>query len=212
MLTLPLQNVKVRTRPQTGKIFFTSADLLHFPEWPKGPLIELLNGELYMVPSPSIRHQRISSEIHYQIKDFLKNKNLGEVIPAPVDVVLTDEDTVVPDIVYVSNSKRELIGENNIHGAPDLAIEIVSTNRRHDYVEKKELYEHYAVNEYWVVDPYELKVSVFVLNQEKKYGAPAGYDFNEEIPVISISGLSIRLSGLVETLKSPKVQPDESIE
>ena len=153
----------------------------------------MLNGELYRVLSLSIRHQELRSEIHYQIKVFLKKNNVVRVNFAPVDVILSDEDTVVPDIVFVSNDRGQLIGENNIHGAPNWIVEIVSTNRKHDYVEKKELYERFGVHEYWIVDPIESIVQVYLLNQRNEFSSPLTYQFIDQIPVESISGLRIQL-------------------
>jgi len=57
--------------------------------------------------------------------------------------------------VFIKKSNEEIIKENNIDGIPDLVIEIVSANRKKDFIIKKEVYERYKVPEYWIVDPSE---------------------------------------------------------
>ncbi len=193
MTTLPLQNVKIRIRPENGKIYFTVSDIQKFHEWPEGPLIELINGELFLVPSPTIEHQEISSEIHYQLKAFLKEHPIGKVFPAPVDVILTEEDLTIPDIVFILDEKKKIIKTKNIKGIPDFIIEIVSSNKKQDYVEKKELYEKSKVNEYWIVDPHEEKVLVYLLTQDMSYKEPKEYKITDSIPVKMIEGLIIKI-------------------
>ena len=64
-------------------------------------------------------------------------------------------DVVVPDLIYFTPARfKEVVGEKNAQGAPDLAIEILSpSTRRRDEILKRRLYERTGVNEYWVVDP-----------------------------------------------------------
>ena len=86
---------------------------------------ELIEGELYMVPAPGFYHQTISMNISHPLKKFIKENNLGAIIYAPFDVVLSETDVVQPDIIFVSKGKLGLITEKNLRGAPDLAIEVM---------------------------------------------------------------------------------------
>ena len=79
-----------------------------------------------------------------------------------MDVVLSEHDIVQPDLLFVSDARSSIIEEKNIQGAPDLLIEILSEgNRRHDEVRKRDLYESYGVQEYWVVDPVLETIKVY---------------------------------------------------
>lgn len=193
MSTLPLKEAKLRIRKSNGKIYFTVEDLIRFPEYPEGPLVELIDGELFMTPSPNIIHQKISSELHYQIKDYLKNNKLGQVFTAPIDVKLSEEDLTIPDIVFVETGKEKIIEEQLINGSPNLIIEIVSTNKKQDYVVKKDMYEKFQVKEYWIVDPTEKIILVYLLQENKKYGQAFEYKITDKVPVKEIKTLYLQL-------------------
>ena len=88
---------------------------------------ELLDGELFMVPAPNIKHQVVSAEIHTQLGRFIKDRGLGTLVYAPCDVRLSDNDVVQPDLLFVSREREHLLsGGQNVQGAPDLVVEILS--------------------------------------------------------------------------------------
>ena len=105
------------------KARLTYEDYLTLPDEKR---YELIEGDLYMVPAPDFYHQIISRNIEFLLWGFIKKRNLGTVVHAPVDVVLTTEDVIQPDILYISNERRGIITGRNVTGAPDLVIEILS--------------------------------------------------------------------------------------
>jgi Uma2 family endonuclease len=93
-------------------------------------------------------------------------KNLGEVFTAPFDVILDNENVLQPDILFVSKDRQNIIGENNIQGAPDLSIEIISASSAYsDFVKKKQIYARFGVKEFWVVIPEEEAVEIHILKE-----------------------------------------------
>ncbi|HET9270267.1 MAG TPA: Uma2 family endonuclease [Vicinamibacterales bacterium] len=130
----------------------TYDDFVHFPD--DGNRHELIDGEHYVTPSPSRRHQAIVRELLGQIWSYLKQHPVGEVFGAPFDVVFSDFDVVEPDLLFVSRERAGVITEKNVQGAPDLVVEVGSpATRRRDEKAKLQLYERFGVREYWVVDP-----------------------------------------------------------
>ena len=123
---------------------------------------ELLDGDLVMVAAPNLRHQKVQLELAIQLGQFIKNEALGRLLIAPCDVVLSDTDVVQPDLLFVSREREHLLsGGENVQGAPDLVIEILSpatADRDRGY--KRELYDRCGVTEYWLVDPMAETVSV----------------------------------------------------
>ncbi len=104
-------------------------------ELPEGTHAELIDGELFMMAAPSTKHQRIVSELHYLLKDFIK-KNHGscEVFPSPFAVFLNADDSIYlePDLSVICDKKK--LTDKGCYGAPDWIIEIVSpTSRQRDY-------------------------------------------------------------------------------
>jgi len=92
----------------------------------------------------------------------VEGKNLGRVYDASFDVVFSKEDVVQPDILFISKARSKIITEEEIRGAPDLVIEIFSpATAERDRTYKKTLYARHGVQEYWIVDPSEVKVCPF---------------------------------------------------
>lgn len=134
------------------RLKLTYEDFLGFPE--DGKRHELIDGEHYVTPAPSIRHQSIVAALTHWLRAHVLEAGLGLVLPAPVDVVLSEHDVVEPDLVFVSEERRDRVTEPNIQGAPDLVVEVLSdSTRRRDEITKRHLYELYGVREYWLIDP-----------------------------------------------------------
>ena len=142
---------------------------------------ELINGQIVnMSPSPNIKHQQISGEIFYTIKDYIK-KNDGKckVFEAPTDVKLNDDTIIIPDLFIACNPDN--FDEQKYNGAPDWIIEIVSPNNsERDYKDKLLLYKSACVKEYWIIDPTNEMVIVYLFGQPN---VTEFYTFNDTITV-----------------------------
>ena len=125
---------------------------------------ELLDGDLLMVPAPTTTHQRISRNLEVRLYEYCQRTGVGEVLDSPVDVVLGEADArevVQPDILLVAKERLSIIAEEEVRGAPDLVVEILSTGTEHrDRGYKKILYGRYGVREYWIVDPADRAIEV----------------------------------------------------
>ena len=131
---------------------------------PEGTLAELINGQLYMSPAPSNKHQWFLIALVKTLDDFVKTNRLGKILIAPSDVYLDEESNAVqPDLYFISNqNSSQPLEDSPYKGIPDLIVEILSvSNSKHDLVTKKNLYERFGIKEYWIVDPGTTEVSVF---------------------------------------------------
>ena len=107
---------------------------------------EIIDGNLLMAPAPDTWHQGWISELHLIFQHHVKRAKLGQVFLSPVDVVLDQENTVQPDLVFVSAANAGIIQRRAIFGVPDLLVEIVSPSSvRRDRYEKRELYSRFGV-------------------------------------------------------------------
>ena len=147
-----------------------------YAKTPEGERWELIDGELIMPPSPKEAHQSVQADLGASMHLFVREKDLGRVYFAPFDVVLSDIDTVQPDLLFVSKEQLHIITDDNIQGAPDLVVEIRSpSTARQDWTVKRELYARHGVKEYWLVDPEAATVSVLLLeNGELKVSGVYG--------------------------------------
>ncbi|MDN3512998.1 MAG: Uma2 family endonuclease [Candidatus Brocadia sp.] len=154
---------------------------------------ELIEGELYMVPAPGFQHQTISRNLGVVLWEFVKENNLGTVLYAPFDVVLSETDVVQPDIIFLSKERMDLMTEKNLRGAPDLAIEILSsTTKERDKLVKKRLYGDYGVKEFWIVDPDKETVEIMVW-KETGFGTFGIYCIDDELTSPLLKGFRLDL-------------------
>lgn len=174
---------------QNPQIKFTYRDYLLLPEQDRR---ELIYGDFYMAPAPNIRHQNILANLGMILRDFVRRNRLGVVLLAPTDVVLSDLNVVQPDILYISNERRDIITENNISGAPDLVVEILSpSTASRDRELKLNLYARFGVREYWIVDPDGSSAQVMELGTEG-YDTIRSYD-SGEVESLVIPGFRIAI-------------------
>lgn len=128
---------------------------------------ELIGGKLYGVPAPSVIHQMVAGNLYFMLRQHVGENNLGVVISAPVDVYLTEEDVVQPDVIFISRERQHIITESNIRGAPDLVIEILSgSTAERDRTLKKKLYVTHGVREIWFVHPVARTIEVCTITPE----------------------------------------------
>ncbi len=147
-----------------ARVRFTYRDYLLLPEDKR---YEILDGELCVVAAPDTTHQRVSRRIEMALIKHVEEHDLGEVLHAPYDVLLSDENVVQPDVLFVKKERMHIIGDKNIGGAPDLVIEIISeASREKDLEVKRKIYARFGVREYWTVDPRALTIEVLAWNED----------------------------------------------
>jgi Uma2 family endonuclease len=124
---------------------------------------ELAYGVLREPGSPDFNHQTVVGRLHVRLLMHVREHRLGCVILSPMDVILDPVRALIvqPDLLFVSRARLGIC-RTQIHGAPDLVIEVLSiSNRRHDRSVKVGWYREYGVCECWVIDPIAQTVEVF---------------------------------------------------
>ena len=132
-----------------------------------GKRYEILEGALRdMTPAPSVPHQSCSRNLEFLLLEYVRRHQWGFVYDAPIDVILSEENVLQPDIVLIADERRDIIRDRGIFGAPDVVVEIVSpASVRYDYVTKQAIYQRFGVGEYWLVDPANRSVTVLGLEE-----------------------------------------------
>ncbi len=132
----------------------TYEDYVLIPE--DGQRHEIIDGEHYVSPAPSLSHQRLAFRLTLSVGGFIETNRLGLFFFAPADVLLSANDVVQPDLFFISNEKAAIAKEQNVQGAPDLVIEILSKGTlRLDKGPKLKAYERCGVREYWMFDRFQ---------------------------------------------------------
>lgn len=145
---------------------WTVEEYYQLPE--DGNRYELVEGRLELLTSPTTTHQRISHQLERRITDSCEANYI--IMDAPVDVILSENETRQPDILMIHRSRAHIIEEHAVVGPPDLVIEILSPySARRDRIMKRQSYAAFGVPEYWIVDPANLTIEQYVL---LKAGSP----------------------------------------
>ena len=125
---------------------------------------EILEGELYMTPSPEYVHQLVLFRLVTILWSYIGPRELGQLLFAPMDVLLSEINIVQPDLLFLAHGKIPPASAKNIQVAPDLVVEVLSpTSVDQDRVHKKRIYARHGVSEYWIVDPDNRTFEVFEL-------------------------------------------------
>ena len=150
--------------PEQGQ--WTYEDYCRLPD--DGWRYEVIRGALYMAPAPKPKHQFSLGQLHLAFRRFIDPRRLGAVLFAPIDVKLPGlASPVQPDLLFLREEHLDRIREECVDGVPDLIVEVLSPSNW--IVDRREKYEVYAaagVEEYWIVDPKERTIEVFVLEGE----------------------------------------------
>ncbi len=175
---------------------FTYEDYLELPE-ELGYQFEVLEGTLIKEPSPNVLHQRVSRRLHRILEDYFWEVDPeGEVFAAPLDVTLSDNNVVQPDLFFVAGIQKKIIKENRIDGSPILAVEIISPyNIRKDRLRKMQIYQNSGIENYWILDPAEKTMECFALRDGIYALLASGMD-EDILEHPDFKGLSIELGDL----------------
>ena len=154
---------------------------------------ELLNGELVMPPAPLTGHQIVSMALASRLYLYVNEREMGTVVAAPTDVVLSDTDVVQPDVLFVSSQRSQILTRENVRGAPDLVVEILSpATAERDRTLKLDLYAQHGVKEYWIVDPDARTITV-LLRGEGGFGVDGIYGEGQTLRSPTLTGFNVAL-------------------
>jgi Uma2 family endonuclease len=173
---------------------FLAEDIWDTPD--DGNRYEVIDGELYVSPPPVREHQHASTELHYRIRHYLEEHPIGVIYAAPFGVILTGLNGVQPDLVYVSNERREILTDQGARGAPDLVVEILSpSTRSRDLGIKLRAYQAAGVPNYWIADPRAHTIEERVLGEDG-YGPPIAHQAADLFQPALFPDLSIEVARL----------------
>ena len=185
---MDLQYIDTSLPPEKHE--FTVADIERLPENVRA---ELVDGQIYLMATPTVTHQRILRELSRVISDYIDSQQGDcEMFFAPCAVYLNNDDKTYlePDIFVVCDPDK--IDDDGCHGAPDWVIEIASqSNLKMDYFIKEPKYRAAGVREYWVVSSFGKSIVVHNYENDRI----EEYNFEESVPVGIYPGFSIDFSG-----------------
>jgi len=132
---------------------------------------EIVDGVVIELPASSIGHQRVVRRLLRLLEDFVSSRNLGEIFPAPLDVVVQRNPlrTRQPDLLFVraENAPNLDKQQERLEFAPDLVIEVLSpSDSLSELLKKLNDYHRIGVKEVWLVNPLTRTVEVLARQED----------------------------------------------
>ena len=155
---------------------------------------EYIDGEIYLMSAPKATHQKILCEMFNIFYNWFKGKKCTPMI-APFEIKLkrneSGKNMVQPDLMVICDLEEELGEDDYYNGVPKLIVEIISSSTKSkDYVKKLDLFMSCGVSEYWIVDPIDKEVHIFVFN-DKELSDKKTCSFNETVKSFTFQGLEV---------------------
>ncbi len=120
---------------------------------------------------------------------------------SPVDVQLDcDEKTMLqPDVVVICDTNK--VRKWGVYGAPDFVLEVISpSTKKRDCTKKVAKYADAGVREYWILDPYQKRLVIYLFESED---FPMICGLDEPVPVGIYDGdLKIRFEHIMSWIET----------
>ena len=191
-------------KPRSG-IRLSVEEFLELPDTYDKRKMELDEGELYIMPRPRIRHQVLQGELIWHFKGYFNrfDEPPGEVFH-DVIVALSLESRILfsPDLVIIMEGGEAVVTDRMVEGAPDIVIEILSSDRNRDLVRKRRVYAEAGVTEYWILDPRQDTVTLLEL-RDGEYVERASLTADDTLTTPLLPGLAIPLADVLRHRRRP---------
>ena len=174
----------------------TLEDFLALPEI-EGYYCELVDGVVYMAAFPIPDHQFLAVTMIMHLAQQIMETGLGLVLQH-ADVVVSPTSAVGPDVLVIRKDRTGIVGPTVINDAPDIVVEILSSDRNHDLVTKRRLYAAAGVREYWVVDGSVDNLTQLELDDDSVYQERAVLTASDTLTTPLFPTLSLSLSQLFD--------------
>ncbi len=197
------------TKPHSG-MRLSVAEFLDLPDTDDRRKMELDDGELYLMPRPRFVHQFLMRLLASYIQMYLDTfeQPPAEVHHEAVTILSRERGlTLVPDLIVILRARADIVVGGYAEGAPDIAVEILSSDRNRDLVRKRQLYAAAGVREYWIVDPAADRVTLLELD-DGGYVERAALTAADTLTTPLLPGLAIPLADVFHHRQRPPREDD----
>ena len=191
-------------KPRAG-IRLTIEEFLGLPDTEDRRKMELNEGELYIMPRPRRVHRAWHLDLVMHIQAYLTGFDEPPAeffLDFVVALSLESRTLLAPDLCIVLRERLDLVGDRMVEGAPDVAMEILSSDRRRDLVRKRQLYAEAGVPEYWIFDPDGDTVTLLEF-REAEYAERAVLGADNSLTTPLLPGLEIPLTDIFRNRHRP---------
>ena len=191
-------------KPRSG-IRLSIEEFLELPDTYDKRKMELDEGELYIMPRPRTGHQFLQSRMMMHTENFLDRfDDPPAQVFHDVIVALSLESRILfsPDLVIILEGSSAVVADRMVEGAPDIVVEILSSDRRRDLVRKRQVYAEAGVPEYWIFDPRADTATLLEL-RDGQYIERAVLTADDTLTTPLLPGLAIPLADVFRHRRRP---------
>ncbi len=191
-------------KPRTG-MRLTVEEFMELPDTDDRRKLELDEGALYIMPRPRSVHGFFQMKLVVPIDQYLDS---FDEPPAElfmdfiVALSLERRILLAPDLTIVLRGSEAVISNRMVEGAPDIVVEILSSDRSRDLVRKRRLYAEAGVPEYWIFDPRADTATLLEL-RNGEYAQRAMLTAADTLTTPLLPGLAIPLAGVFRHRRRP---------
>lgn len=158
---------------------------------PEGIRMELIDGRLYDLATPSLVHQHLAGQIYIEIENCIRQSGTHKCLPlmSPVGVQLNQDNKnmLEPDVLIICDNTKVDSGRRVVYGAPDFVAEVLSPSTAgYDRLLKLNKYWSGGVREYWLIDPAEEEIIAYRFETGEP---PVHYSFADVVPLAISEGM-----------------------
>lgn len=175
---------------------------LTYEQWAARPetnrIEELIDGELVVSPPARAVHQSAVGELHARFLAHARDR--GDLtLPAPFGIRAGERTVVEPDVVYFLAERVDFDGQQHtVTTPPDLVVEVLSpSNRAHDLVRKRRIFEQHGIREAWFVDTEARRIEQLVLGGDGRYGTPVVHEPGQAVSSMAVPDLTVAVADVL---------------
>ncbi len=180
---------------------------------PDDKLRELHDGIPILMPSPTLRHQKLYRRLLKFLEAWIDGGGHGLLYPQPVDLKIDNYRTLIPDLIYYATNDEAVVESENgkyLRAVPDLVVEIVSPSSQNtDRFYKFDVYAEIGVKYYWTIDPEYWIFQAFHL-VEGEYRFEASLSDEGEFAPELFAGLKLPMAQLFGPRPTAATPEDQS--
>jgi Uma2 family endonuclease len=160
-------------------------------------LVELVDGNLEVLPMPAVFHQLIVRFLFRLLENFVTSRKFGTVLFAPMPIRIRHKTFREPDVVVFTEQHDVRAADKYLKGAA-LVVEVVSPDEKshkRDYEEKRADYAELGIAEYWIVDPQLERITMLVL-KDNEYRVHGEFAPGQQAGSVLLDGFAVDVSAV----------------
>ncbi len=135
--------------------------------------VELINGVIIQRKATQFPHEDLFRFLFSILVFYAEKYNIGKILGSRTLVPINQINGRLPDILFVSKERENVIGQKRLMDAPDLIIEIISPwDRPSEVMQRIGNYQMIGVKELWIIDQPKNKMQVLIFDESTKAYSP----------------------------------------